>query len=747
MHDLKSRLLRYAATPPGTLWRKAIRRIKTASAQSAHRARDRYCSSFAPDTVSGSLFLHVNSFPLQEAATRPEILQALTEHYLAHRFDLLGSGWVPVHHGAECSGVEGHRYGRVAQATLPLPDRINPANRRESSRLQGLLEGDYRPIDWQLDFKSGFRWREDCWYKDIPISTGCPGADIKVPWELARCQHLPQLALAYGLARAGTPGFRDALEYQREFRNQIIDFMAGNPPRFGVNWACPMDIGIRVANWLMAYDLFVAAGAEFDNAFVVALHRSVHEHGTHIAGNLEWNEAFRSNHYLANLAGLLFAGAYLPGGATSDDWIRKAAIELLIEIPAQFNGDGSNFEASTCYHRLSAEMAIYSVALLSSILRRRLPLPWQVSPTRLGGVPTRWENDEQLFSTTLTGILERAAEFSMHTTKEDGRVAQIGDNDSGRFFKLQPACAAISVEQARRQYENLCGYAVLPDSDNFLLEDSLDHRHLAGAIGALFSRRDLADFASPFNLDAAVIRILAGTRRFPWYRDDAQPMKASTVCKGTDQEFSAIETRLQSLPGTGRQSYRFALPADLRRDAIETFGYPDFGLFIFKAKGFYLAIRCGPQGQAGNGGHDHHDQLSAELLIGGHAHALDPGTYLYTALPERRNEYRAAAAHFAPRIAGMEPGSLAQLFSLPDLARADCLYFRPGGFIGRHHGYGIPVYRVIRFADHHVEIHDYAEGGALETCRFADTGTINSRHQGPPFSAGYGMRFRSAAGN
>jgi hypothetical protein len=747
MHDLKSRLLRYAATPPGTLWRKAVRRIKTASAQIVHRARDRYCSSFAPDTVSGSLFLHVQSFPLQEAATRPEILQALTEHYLAHRFDLLGSGWVPVHHGAECSGVEGHRYGRVAQATLPLPDRINPANRRESSRLQDLLEGDYRPIDWQLDFKSGFRWREDCWYKDIPISTGCPGADIKVPWELARCQHLPQLALAYGLARAGTPGFRDALEYQREFRNQIIDFMAGNPPRFGVNWACPMDIGIRVANWLMAYDLFVAAGAEFDNAFVAALHRSVHEHGAHIAGNLEWNEAFRSNHYLADLAGLLFAGAYLPSGTTSNDWILTAAIELLIEIPAQFNGDGSNFEASTCYHRLSAEMAIYSVALLLSILRGRLPLPWQVSPTRQGGVPTRWENDEQLFSASLTGILERAAEFSMHTTKEDGRVAQIGDNDSGRFFKLQPACAAITVEQARRQHENLCGYAVLPDSDNFWLEDSLDHRHLAGAIGALFTRRDLADFASPFNLDAAVIRILAGDRRFPGYRNDAQPIKASTVCKGTDAEFAAIEARLQSLSNTSRQSYRFPLPAAIRLDQIETFGYPDFGLFIFKTNGFYLAIRCGPQGQAGNGGHDHHDQLSVEMVISGHAHAVDPGTYLYTALPKRRNEYRAAAAHFAPRIVGMEPGSLALLFSLPDLARAENLYFGRGGFIGRHQGYGAPVYRVIRFADHHVEIHDYAEGGTLEACRFADTGTTNSHHQGPPFSAGYGLRLRSAAGD
>lgn len=224
-------------------------------------------------------------------------------------------------------------------------------------------------------------------------------------------------------------------------------------------------------------------------------------------------------------------------------------------------------------------------------------------------------------------------------------------------------------------------------------------------------------------------------------------MTASTVRKGSDKQFAAIEARLQTLPDAGRQSYRFPLPAMVRRDTIETFAYPDFGLFIFRAGGLYLAIRCGPRGQAGNGGHDHHDQLSVELVIGGHAHARDPGTYLYTALPERRNEYRAAAAHFAPRIAGMEPGSLGQLFSLPDNAQAECLYFGPAGFIGVHQGYGMPVYRVIAVAEHHVEIRDYAEGGTLEACRFADAGTDKSCYQSPPFSAGYGMRSRAAAEN
>lgn len=739
MHDFRSRLLRYAATPPGTLWRKAVHRLKTTVAQKAHRARDRYCSSYATGSRQETLFLHIKTFPLSEALAQSDTLKALTEHYLCHRFDLLGSGWVRVHHGAECRGVEGRRHVH-RQPNQTISDRVNSANRHESSRLWTLLQDHYQPIDWQLDFKSGFRWREDCWYRDIAITTGSPGADIKVPWELARCQHLPQLALAYGLARARTPGFRDEDAYLHEFRNQVIDFIAANPPRFGANWACPMDIGIRIANWLMAYDLFVAAGAKFDPAFDSVFRRSVHEHGHHIAGNLEWNEAFRSNHYLADLAGLLFAGAYLPSGAVTDNWIQKAAVELLIEIPAQFNDDGTNFEASTCYHRLSTELVVYSIALLLSVLRQRLPLPWQVPPTRHGVSVTHWTVSTQLFPSRLCGLLERAAEFSMHVTKEDGCVIQIGDNDSGRFFKLQPAGQTMSAKQACQQQDNLTGYSELQDTDDYWLENHLDHRHLVGAISALFARDDLAAFADPFRLDAAIVRALAGDCCFPGYRNESQPCRALTVSKGDGNRFTAI---MDGLAGTAtdRQRYCFPLPETVPRDRIATYGYPDFGLFVFKADGLYLAIRCGPHGQAGNGGHAHMDQLAVELVIDGHAHARDPGTYLYTALPERRNEYRAASAHFAPRIAGKEPGSLALLFSLPDVSQAECLYFGSRGFIGMHKGYGTPVYRSVLITDSHVEICDYTESGCLEVSRFVGTKGAN-QHAAPPFSAGYGMRSR-----
>ena len=204
------------------------------------------------------------------------------------------------------------------------------ANRSESERIRSLIGPDYEPIDWQLDFKSGFRWSESTWYRDIRYGN-IRGADVKVPWELGRLQHLPQLALAATLARANGDGAQ-AERLAREFQDQVLDFIAANPPRFGVQWAMTMDVAIRAANLLLAWDIFRAADVAFDSEFMRVFSRSAFEHGSHIATNLEWSSHLRSNHYLADVVGLLFVAAYLPASARTDAWLLFATRELLAEV-------------------------------------------------------------------------------------------------------------------------------------------------------------------------------------------------------------------------------------------------------------------------------------------------------------------------------------------------------------------------------------------------------------------------------
>src|SRR5262249_29922545 len=107
----------------------------------------------------------------------------------------------------------------------------------------------------------------------------------------------------------------------------------------------------------------------------------------------------------------------------------------------------------------------------------------------------------------------------------------------------------------------------------------------------------------------------------------------------------------------------------------------------------------------------HHDQLSIELCVDGRGLIVDPGTYLYSASAERRNEYRGAFSHFAPQVAdrtlqGAGPG----LFQMRDRAGAQCLYFGPLGFAGCHNGYGIPVWRLIEIDAESIRIIDGVQG-------------------------------------
>jgi hypothetical protein len=181
----------------------------------------------------------------------------------------------------------------------------------------------------------------------------------------------------------------------------------------------------------------------------------------------------------------------------------------------------------------------------------------------------------------------------------------------------------------------------------------------------------------------------------------------------------------------------FAYPGSDLRDGLRCIAYPDFGLYLFRSARLYLAVRCGSNGQNGNGGHAHNDQLGIELNVDGRDILTDPGTYLYTALPERRNAYRSVKAHFAPYVAGKEPGDLTKgLFTLGNEAQARAFYFGPNGFIGAHQGYGVPVYRGIALEASRIVITDVLHPEGSTDLRLAENPPL------PPFSAGYGKRAR-----
>ena len=674
---------------------------------------------------------------------------SLAHLYLNHTFDLLGSGWVQVRHGMHCRGLEGYRYSMDSRYMANnqgtgLSHNVNASNKAYSKKIWKMISRDYIPIDWQLDFKTGFRWQE----KKPASQCGpapLPGVDIKVPWELSRMQHLPQLAWAYGLALQKVEGAQAPETYASEFRNQILDFIATNPPRFGVNWHSSMDVGIRVSNWLVAYDLFKAQGASFDPEFEQAFIGSVYDHGRHIIQNLDWNPSFSNNHYLANISGLLFVSAYLKRSSETDSWLAFAVQEFIHSMEEQFNPDGSNFEASTSYHRLSAEMILYgtalilglpdnkrealksftSIALYPGLKLQKAPLPFfqipgldQTSPLP----PTHFEK------------LEKIAIFSRATTKPNGQAIQIGDNDSGRFLKLHPKFRKAELNEIRALYQNLHNYSGIESTTQYWVEDHLDHSHLIQAIDALFGKQ--SDTSKPVDIEAKIIGDLAGGKTvLPSNTKTSVPDTNQSIL-GDDATWNEAKQKLDGLSPEQCNSYEiFAHGHNLKSD-IEYISFPNFGLYLMVSPKMFLSIRCGSVGQLGNGGHAHNDALSIELQIDGENQIIDPGSYLYTPSPEIRNAYRSVKAHFAPTVDQREPNPIDhRLFQMEDRAEAECLYFGENGFVGMHTGYGSPVYRLIQVEEDRLIIKDGIDGPQKLTL----LDPLNPTN-GLPFSSGYGVR-------
>jgi Heparinase II/III-like protein/Heparinase II/III N-terminus len=276
-------------------------------------------------------------------------------------------------------------------------------------------------IDWQLDFKSGRRWPLRH-ISRLPIVFG-DGSDIKVPWELSRCQHLPLLAAAYRVS--GDHRYLD------EIGAELTHWIEHNPVEFGANWACTMDVAIRASNWVAALAL-CAEDAAAEPWFDPVL-GSLLLHGRFIRSHPEWGQV-RGNHYLSDVVGLLPIAALFSGSQEGRDWAAWAARELVGEMEHQVRSDGCDHEASTSYHRLVCELFICGTQAVDALLPGQLP-DWY------------------------RGRLELMLAFVTSYTRPDGLAPQIGDADDGRFLPLDdygladPRDHLHLFRQADRPYE------------------------------------------------------------------------------------------------------------------------------------------------------------------------------------------------------------------------------------------------------------------------------------------------------
>jgi hypothetical protein len=122
--------------------------------------------------------------------------------------------------------------------------------------------------------------------------------------------------------------------------------------------------------------------------------------------------------------------------------------------------------------------------------------------------------------------------------------------------------------------------------------------------------------------------------------------------------------------------------------------HPSGGFYVMRAGRHHIVIRCGPVGIRGAGSHDHNDQLSLELVLGGTRVLSDSGTYAYTRDLVARSMFRSTASHSVLQLGDEEQNPIRENRPwriLEDRTRSRCLEWKIEDdsqlFTGEHAGY------------------------------------------------------------
>lgn len=380
-----------------------------------------------------------------------------------------------------------------------------------------------KEIDWHTDFKSGNSWPSGRSLSSGNIVNLKNNADIKVPWELSRFQHVALLGEAYFLT--------ENEKYAREFTDQITSWIDKNPWGCGPNWACAMDVAIRAANWILGY-YFFESSFEFDEQAKLKVIKSLWEHGEFIERNLE-DSVITSNHYIADLAGLFALGIFFSEHKRGRRWRDFALNALFGEMRRQVLQDGVDYEKSTCYHRLVLELFTYTFILAE---KNGSEIP--------ADVRERWE---------------RMFEFVAAYTKPDGLAPQIGDADDGMFYKF-------SLSKGRYPF--------------------LDHRYMLSLGAVIFNRDDFA-IASGFTEETFWVFGPASKSRFENQKNmDASIGSRAFEAAGIyvlrdNDQYLVIDAGDNGMEGLGSHAHSDTLSFELY--AVDKTFIVDSGTYLYSA--------------------------------------------------------------------------------------------------------------------------------------------------------------------
>lgn len=297
-----------------------------------------------------------------------------------------------------------------------LPPFIAPAPQALIQAADRILAGRYTLFDLDdCELGDPPQWNRD------PLTQREPGdrrastidyrderevGNIKYLWEPNRHLHLPQLAQAHAL----TGDARYALAIQRHIDSWIEQCPVGRGP----NWVSPLELGIRLINWSLTWQLLGGfrarifaspEGERFRDRWLA----SVYQQTRMIVTNLSRYSA-ANNHLIGEAAGVYIAASTWPLWTTMTEWGNRCRQILEEECLRQNAPDGGNREQAFGYQTFVLDFLL------------------------LAGLAARARGED--FSPMYWRRVELMIDFLASMTDVAGRLPMLGDADDGLVVKL-----------------------------------------------------------------------------------------------------------------------------------------------------------------------------------------------------------------------------------------------------------------------------------------------------------------------
>jgi len=230
--------------------------------------------------------------------------------------------------------------------------------------------------------------------------------NIKYLWEPNRHLHLVTLAQAAALT--------GDLRYSRAIRSHLESWMEQCPPGRGPNWVSALELGIRLINWSLTWQLIGGmrarlfaedGGAEFRDRWLAC----IFEHARMTISNLS-RFSSANNHLRGEAAGVYVAASTWPLWPQMSSWGEQCQRILEQECLRQNAPDGGNREQAFAYQTFVLDFLL------------------------IAGLAARARGED--FSPLYWRRIETMIDFLASLTSAAGELPQVGDADDGYVVRL-----------------------------------------------------------------------------------------------------------------------------------------------------------------------------------------------------------------------------------------------------------------------------------------------------------------------